>query len=103
MASKGELRLYVADHTSLSQRAIRNLKDVGERELLGQYELKIIDVLKDPQAAEDAAIIATPTLLRISPLPVRRLIGDLSDRTHVLRTLAFEDGYDPPGRAQEDR
>lgn len=103
MASKGQLRLYVTDETSLSQRAILNLEDVREGELLGQYELEIIDVLEDPQAAEEASVIATPTLIRTSPLPVRRLIGDLSDRAKVVSALVLDDGDDPFLRAPDER
>lgn len=103
MPPKGQLRLYVSDHTSLAQRALSNLRQVRERELLDQYELDVIDVLEDPQAAEDASIIATPTLIRTRPLPVRRLVGDLSDRAKVLRALLLDDGDDPSRRAPQDR
>jgi circadian clock protein KaiB len=84
---RGRLRLFVTDRTTLSLRAIENLAQILDRELVGQYEVEIVDVLEDPAAAEDARIVATPTLLRYSPGPPRRLIGDLSDHAKVVDSL----------------
>lgn len=81
------LKLYVTGHTPNSVRAISNLKELLESELKGMYDLKIIDVLKSPHLAEEDKILATPTLARILPPPVRRIIGDLSDRDKVLLGL----------------
>jgi circadian clock protein KaiB len=67
--------------------AIANLKRICEQELGGAYELEIIDVLKDPQLAEDDKILATPTLIKQLPPPLRRVIGDLSDKEKVLLGL----------------
>lgn len=78
------LRLYVAGNTSNSIRALRTLKNILEQEFQGVYALKVIDVLKNPQIAEEDKILATPTLSKILPPPVRRIIGDLSDREKVL-------------------
>lgn len=94
MEPRGLLRLYVTDHTPLSQRAVGNLRDLQRNELAGQYALEVIDILTDPQAAEDAAIVATPTVIRLRPLPRRRLVGDLSDRAKVLRALDCSDAGD---------
>ncbi len=78
------LKLYVTGHTPNSVRAITNLKKVLETDLSGLYDLKIIDVLKNPQLAEEDKILATPTLTKVLPPPISRIIGDLSDRDKVL-------------------
>lgn len=78
------LKLYVAGNTTNSVRAIRTLQDILETEFQGVYSLKVIDVLKNPQLAEEDKILATPTLSKILPPPVRKIIGDLSDRERVL-------------------
>ena len=78
------LKLYVAGNTPNSVRALKTLKDIIEEEFQGVYALKVIDVLKNPQLAEEDKILATPTLSKILPPPVRKIIGDLSDREKVL-------------------
>ena len=78
------LKLYVAGNTPNSMRALKTLRNILETEFRGVYALKVIDVLKNPQLAEEATILATPTLAKILPPPVRRIIGDLSDRERVL-------------------
>ncbi|MEH2297172.1 circadian clock protein KaiB [Nostoc sp.] len=78
------LKLYVAGNTPNSARALKTLKDILEQEFEGVYALKVIDVLKSPQLAEEDKILATPTLSKILPPPVRKIIGDLSDRERVL-------------------
>lgn len=78
------LKLYVAGNTPNSVRALRTLNQILEKEFQGVYALKVIDVLKNPQLAEEDKILATPTLAKILPPPVRRIIGDLSDREKVL-------------------
>ena len=81
------LKLYVTGQTTNSVKAIQNLKKILSGELKDVYELKIIDVLKNPQLAEDEKILATPTLSRVLPPPVKRIIGDLSDKEKVLLGL----------------
>ena len=78
------LKLYVAGKTPNSVRALRTLKNILEEEFKGVYALKVIDVLKNPQLAEEDKILATPTLSKVLPPPVRKIIGDLSDREKVL-------------------
>tara|TARA_B100000963_G_scaffold88552_1_gene76064 strand:- start:841 stop:1266 length:426 start_codon:yes stop_codon:yes gene_type:complete len=78
------LKLYVAGNTPNSMRALNTLKEILETEFKGVYALKVIDVLKSPQLAEEDKILATPTLAKILPPPVRKIIGDLSDREKVL-------------------
>lgn len=81
------LRLYVTGTSSRAQQAISNLERICEQELQGKYELEIIDVLEHPEKAEDARILATPTLIKRLPPPLRRVIGDLSDKDKVLLGL----------------
>ncbi len=78
------LKLYVAGNTPNSIRALKTLNNILEQEFQGVYALKVIDVLKNPQLAEEDKILATPTLAKILPPPVRKIIGDLSDREKVL-------------------
>ena len=73
--------------SSRTSTAIANLRRICEQELEGQYDLQIIDVLQFPDLAEDEKILATPTLIKSLPLPLRRVIGDLSDKEKVLLGL----------------
>jgi circadian clock protein KaiB len=81
------LKLYVTGATPRAKLAIANLRRICEQELQGDYELQIIDVLEQPQLAEDERILATPTLIKQLPPPLRRVIGDLSDSEKVLLGL----------------
>ena len=81
------LRLYVTGTSPRAQVAIANLRRICEQELRGQYELEVIDVLQHPEQAEREKILATPTLIKQLPLPLRRVIGDLSDKDKVLLGL----------------
>lgn len=85
-----KLRLYITGRTPQSQRAIENLRDICESELEGLYEIEVIDVLEHPALAENEKILATPTLVKRLPEPVRKIIGDLSDREKVLLGLDIE-------------
>lgn len=78
------LRLYVTGLTNRSTRAINTVKDLCEAELRDRYELEVIDISKRPDLAKQENIIAAPTLVKRLPLPLRRLIGDLSDKERVL-------------------
>ena len=81
------LKLYVTGKTPKSERAIKNIRRICEEELVGQYELVVIDILERPQLAEDEKILATPTLTKELPPPLRRVIGDMSDADKVLLGL----------------
>jgi len=81
------LSLYVTGTSPRSRQAIENLQLICEQELQGRYRLQIVDVLVQPQVAEDHKILATPTLIKQLPLPLRRVIGDLSDKEKVLLGL----------------
>jgi circadian clock protein KaiB len=85
-----KLRLFITGRTSQSQRALENLRALCEAELQGIYEVEVIDVLEHPTLAENEKILATPTLVKRLPEPVRKIIGDLSDREKVLLGLDLE-------------
>ena len=78
------LRLYVAGQTPKSLAAFANLKRICEDHLQGRYEIEVVDLLKNPQLARGDQILALPTLVRKLPLPVRKIIGDLSNTERVL-------------------
>lgn len=82
-----KLRLYITPRTTNSQRAISNLDALCQEELPGRYEVEVIDVTEQPALAERDKILATPTLVRRMPEPMRKIIGDLSDRDKVLTSL----------------
>lgn len=84
------LRLYVAGNTRHSIEAIRSLKEICELRLHGRYRLEVIDIYQRPELAKDDQIIAVPTLLRMQPLPMRRLIGNLTDQARVLAGLDLQ-------------
>jgi circadian clock protein KaiB len=78
------LRLYVTGSTPRSLKAISNLKRFCDEYLDGDYELQVIDIYKNPNAAREADIIAAPTLIKRLPAPLRRFIGDLSNKQKLL-------------------
>lgn len=79
-----ELRLYVAGQTKKSLTALKNLRHICEEHLAGKYQLEVIDLLEHPQRAQSDQILAIPTLVRKLPEPMRKIIGDLSDKERVL-------------------
>ena len=84
------LKLYVAGATARSNRAIRVMKQICEEHLTDRCEFEIVDVYQRPELARTDQVIAVPTLIRSKPLPVRRVIGDLSDREKVIRLLGLD-------------
>ena len=78
------LRLYVTGMTPLSARAIANVKKTCEEHLQGRYELEVVDLYQQPQLAQGEQIIAVPTLIKKLPLPLRRIIGDMSKTERLL-------------------
>jgi circadian clock protein KaiB len=87
MTDKFLLKLYITGHTPRSEQAIGNLRRICDDDLGGRFEMVVIDVLERPQLAEDERILATPTLIKELPPPLRRLIGDLSDTERVVLGL----------------
>ena len=94
------LKLYISGNSPRAQAAIANLERICEQDLAGRYTLEIVDVLKDPAAAESDKILATPTLVKRLPPPLRRVIGDLSDKDKVLLGLEVRTA---PGDDSEPR
>lgn len=84
------LTLYVAGDTGRSESAIANLRRICRSELAGEVELSVVDVTRDPERAEEARILTTPTVVRDAPLPTRRITGDLSSTSQVLSALGLQ-------------
>jgi circadian clock protein KaiB len=84
MEQTWELKLYVAGKTPKSVTALKNLKKYCEDHLKGRYKIEVIDLLEKPQLAEGDQIFAVPTLVRKVPVPIRKIIGDLSNEEKVL-------------------
>ncbi|MDB4993546.1 MAG: circadian clock protein KaiB [Myxococcaceae bacterium] len=101
MSMEYELELFVVGHSSKAQRAEQNVRRVCDARLAGRYDLRVTDVLEDADAAEAANIVATPALVRRAPLPVRVVVGDLSERSALLYGLGLDDSDDE--RANDDR
>jgi circadian clock protein KaiB len=89
MAAKYILKLYITGQTVNSEKAMKNLKAVLDTQLKELYSLEVIDVLKHPQLAEEDKILATPTVMKVSPPPARKIIGDFSDKEKVLSGLGL--------------
>ncbi|HSD58146.1 MAG TPA: circadian clock KaiB family protein [Methanotrichaceae archaeon] len=83
------LHLYVKDMSLKSVQAIENIKQVCEENLQGHYQLDVIDICERPILARESQIIATPTLIKESPLPLRRLVGNMSNTERVLIGLGL--------------
>jgi circadian clock protein KaiB len=84
---KYTLRLYIAGQTPRSLASVHNLRHLCEEYLAGRFELDVIDIYQQPKMASEAQIIAAPTLIKQLPLPLRRLVGDLSNQKRVLVAL----------------
>lgn len=94
-----KLRLFVAGSTLRSQRSIENLRRVCDEHLGGHVDLEVIDIYQQSELAEQYQVIAAPTLVKLLPLPVRRIIGDLSETDRVLRGLELQ--HRPPETSHE--
>lgn len=78
------LRLYIAGSSSKAAAALANLRAIGEEHLKGRYSIEVIDLLENPRLAEGDQILATPTLVRALPTPLKKIIGDLASTERVL-------------------
>ncbi len=83
-AAAWELRLYIAGRTPRAERAFQNLERICEEHLAGKYHIEVVDLLREPRLARGDQIVAGPTLVRNLPVPVRKIIGDLSNTERVL-------------------
>ena len=86
-ASRYILRLFVTGQTRRSMRAVENVRQICERHLKDRYDLEIVDIYQQPELAARHQLIAAPTLIKEMPLPIRRLVGDMSDNARVLSGL----------------
>ncbi|MBI3946437.1 MAG: hypothetical protein HY321_11000 [Armatimonadetes bacterium] len=84
------LRLYVTGTTPRSRQAIENLRRLCEEHLQGRYQLEVVDIYQQPDLAGQAHILAAPTLIKQLPLPLRRFVGDLSDKERILAGLEIK-------------
>jgi circadian clock protein KaiB len=84
------LKLYISGRSTTSDRAIENLRRICETMLPGSYEIRVIDIQKHPREMEQERVLATPTLVKESPPPVTRIIGDLSCTDRVLAALNLD-------------
>jgi len=92
------LRLYVTGQTPRSTASVRNLTRFCAEHLAGRFELEVIDIYQQPTLAMEAQIVAAPTLVKALPLPLRRLVGDLSDEKHVRLGLDLKVASTPSAR-----
>ena len=89
-SARWNLRLYVAGQTPRSLTAFKNLKDICEEYLKGEYHIEVIDLMENPTLARGDQILAIPTLVRKLPQPIRKIIGDLSNTERVLVGLDIQ-------------
>lgn len=89
------LRLYIAGQTPRSMDAFANLQAMCEAHLAGRYQIEVIDLLEQPQLAQGDQILAIPTVVRRLPLPIRKIIGDLSDTERALVGLDLRSSSSP--------
>lgn len=85
------LRLYITGQTPRSAASIRNLREVCAEYLEGRFKLQVIDLYQRPELAKEAQVVAAPTLIKKLPLPLRRLVGDLSNKREVLLGLDLKE------------
>ena len=102
-AAHYRLRLFVSGSTPRSARAIQNIRTICEEKLQGRYNLEVIDIYQHPEMAKPEQIIVAPTLVKTLPLPVRKIIGDLSDKERVLVGLDIVPRHDSVKPPEGDR
>lgn len=84
------LKLYIAGKTARTERALENLRRICDAHVDVAYQIEVIDVLERPELAEEARVLATPTVIRVLPPPARRVIGDLTETERVLVGLDLQ-------------
>jgi circadian clock protein KaiB len=87
ITSEYDLKLFVTGMSVASVKAIANIKSLCDHHLQDKYTLEIIDIYKHPEVLQQYDVIACPTLIKLSPAPLKKLIGDLSDKNKVLKAL----------------
>ena len=89
-SARYRLRLFVSGATPRSTQAIANIKEIADKRLEGRYDLEVVDAYQQPELVRDQHVLVLPTLVKQLPLPVPRLVGDLSDEDQVLMGLGLE-------------
>jgi circadian clock protein KaiB len=89
MESMHEFKIYIAGHTRTSSYTVERFEQFLKNKFKDQYSLKIIDVLQNPEMAEEDKIIATPSVVKVLPKPSRKIFGDLSDEERVITALSL--------------
>jgi len=97
------LRLYITGVTPRSTRAIENIRKICDEHLKGRYDLEVVDIYQQIALARDEQIIAAPTLIKKLPLPLRRIVGDLSDKERVLVGLDLRPHPEAPAPPKKER
>ncbi|HEY1171472.1 MAG TPA: circadian clock KaiB family protein [Verrucomicrobiae bacterium] len=92
------LRLYITGSTPRSSQAVKNIRSLCEEYLPGRYDLEVVDIYQQPLEAADEQVIAAPTLIKKMPAPMKRLVGDLSDRDKVVVGLNLKSKTQPDGK-----
>jgi circadian clock protein KaiB len=88
------LRLYVTGSNARSAHAIENMRRICDEYLAGRHELQVVDIYQRPEAAREFQLIAAPTLVKLLPAPLRRIVGDLSDQHKVLVSLEIRSAHE---------
>jgi len=91
-AAPYQLKLFITGHTRKSIRAVHNITKLCEEHLHGRYELDVVDLYQQPELAAEHQLVAAPTLVKMIPLPARKLIGDMSDSGRLLAGLGIARG-----------
>ena len=96
------LTLFVSGASSASSRAVSNARALCEEHLAGRYDLTIVDINQDPELARGSRVLATPTLVKVTPVPERMMVGDLSDEERILLALDVRREVDLDGAGNGD-
>jgi circadian clock protein KaiB len=97
------LRLFITGLSPRSRLSIENVRNICERYLRGRYKLEVVDIYQDPEAAKSAQIITAPTLIKKLPLPLRRLVGDMTRTEQVLAGLDIKIEKPAPRRRRSEK
>jgi len=100
--AKYVLRLFIAGSTTKSAQALESIREICEKNLKGRYTLEVIDIYQQPELAREQQIIAAPTLIKSLPLPLQRMIGDLSSTERILVGLNLKPIDEQPDESRRD-
>jgi circadian clock protein KaiB len=95
------LTLFISGASSSSARAIAKVGELCDQELDGRHQLSIVDLNQEPALAAEHHVLATPTLIKHQPLPIRTVVGDMSDHSRILLALGIDGRHEPAGHADD--